>query len=68
MKTNGVPMSDLLCFLVDNYWYMDALPDTLRPFTERQLRSAWGRTRRSTPISATTVDHIRIAILIARNM
>lgn len=68
MRTTVVPASDLLTFLVDHNWCMDALPETLRLFTERQLRGAWTRIRASAPMIATTTDHVKIALLIARGM
>ena len=68
MRNTVVPTSDLLTFLVDHNWCMDALPETLRPFTKRQLRGAWTRIRASAPMCATTTDHVRIALLIARGM
>ena len=68
IRKPDVPVSDLVAFLVENYWHMDAIPESLRPFTERQLRGAWSRVRRSAPTTATTTDHVRIALLIARGM
>jgi hypothetical protein len=68
MRNTFVPTSNLLMFLVEHNWCMDALLDTLRPFTERQLRGAWQRIRASVPMNATTTDHVRIALLIARGM
>jgi hypothetical protein len=68
MRTTAVPASDLLTFLVEHNWRMDALPETLRPFTERQLRGVWRRMRTSISTMATTTDHVKIALLIVRGM
>ena len=68
MRVTVVPTSNLLTFLVSHDWRMDLLPETLRPFTERQLRRAWSRVRVYVPTTATTTDHVMVALLIARGM